>query len=72
MWKTEITLPIDRVDEIKKIVESGKFKEDPTFKYKFEGNFLIIYSKNNDQAYKRGGWFIHNVDSRISYKVYEE
>ncbi len=46
---------------------------DPTFEYRYQRGKLIIYSKDRDQAYKRGIWFKANVlgDMKRYFRVRE-
>ncbi len=69
MFKTIIGIPNGETTNVLKVCNDIK-KRDLTFSYeifeptvselrkKFE-NLLILYSTTEDEAKKRGGWFIH-------------
>jgi len=69
MWITTAQIPRDRLEELKRILESGKFKRDLTFQYEIKNLQLIMKSPDKDIAHRRGMWFIHKFDSRMKYEV---
>jgi hypothetical protein len=71
MWITRSKIPPDRLEDVKTVVSTGKFAQDPTFKYRIEGLKLIMESGDRTTAFHRGGWFLHKVDSRMTYEVTE-
>lgn len=68
--ETILTYPRDRKDELIKVCEDIAEK-DESFKWFEREDRIVIVSNSLDTCHKRGMWFIHKFDSRISYKVNE-
>lgn len=71
MWTTKSRIPPDRLADLQTTLTTGKFTQDPTFKWKIEGLTLIVESETRDISHRRGMWFIHKFDSRMRYTVEE-
>lgn len=52
MW----ALVLKKDENLLKVCEDIK-KRDSTFNYSVKDNFIIIYCKTRDEAYKKGYWF---------------
>jgi len=61
-------VPNDRKVEVLAVCENIA-RQDATFKWEEQNGSIVVFSNDGDQAHKRGMWFIHRVDSRMSYKV---
>ena len=61
-------VPKDRKEELIKVCKDIEMK-DKSFIWFEEDGGIVILSEDKDQAFKRGSWFIHKLDSRINYEV---
>jgi len=66
-FKTILRIKTNEIDEIRKICEDIKIKDD-TFDYEIKDNTVIIYSDNIKKATARKYWFLNKTD-KIIYGV---
>jgi len=71
-WKTMVKVPEEITDKAVELAASIK-KKDKTFRWKIIRSYhrdvrlqkcklLVIYSPTKDQAYRRGGYFLHKLE----------
>lgn len=70
MSKSFVTILRKPDKKLKKACEDIA-KRDPSFKYKIICDRILIYSKNKDQAYKRGMWLKYKVNPELTFSVKE-
>jgi hypothetical protein len=71
MFKTCIPLRDSEVEEVLRVCEDIKIKDD-SFRFKLRNSsiegfsrVLVIYNDNKDKAYKRGLWLVNKLN--LSY-----
>jgi len=67
MYETRV-FPIKGLD-LKKICNDIA-KKDETFKFKLLEHELLIYSKDRETAFRRGGWFRHIIKKEFGKEVW--
>lgn len=74
MWQTSFFIKKMDTDQIENMLKVCRDinKRDPSFRFKIVGENLNIYSKEKDQAFRRGSWLINNSPpfKELGYNVY--